>query len=295
MLAAAWGPGALRADSLKPMDVLEVLSPGLLTTVQDGGRPGWRRFGIPPGGAMDRSAWRLANRLLDNPEEAPVLECLQGVRLRALTSLHLASAGAWGGRAWSARAGEIIEFPPSLAGVWHTLALPGGVAAEQFLGSASVCPRAQIGRPLGKGDRIACQGAPDQALPAGIKGRQPSKEASPSYGQAAIRVWPGPQWAAFDTDTRAGFFSQTWQVSSRSDRTGYRLEGVPLKAPTESLVSEPVRIGSVQVPPGGQPVVTLYDGPTVGGYAKIALVMAADLDRLVQTRPGQRLQFQLVA
>jgi biotin-dependent carboxylase-like uncharacterized protein len=275
------------------MDVLEVLTPGLLTTLQDGGRPGWRRFGIPPGGAMDHTAWRLANRLLDNPEEAPVLECLQGLRLLVLTPLHLAAAGAWGGRAWTAKPGEVIEFPPTLAGVWHYLALPGGIEAPRFLGSASTCPRAGIGQPLAKDGQVSCLDHPDHALPQGIKGRQPSE--APNYGDAPIRVWPGPQWAAFDANARALFLASAWQVSSCSDRTGYRLDGPQLRVPAESLVSEPVRIGSVQIPPYGQPVVTLNDGPTVGGYAKIALVEAEDLDRLVQTRPGQRVQFQLVA
>lgn len=277
------------------MDVLEVLAPGLLATIQDGGRPGWRRFGIPPGGAMDRFAWHLANRLLDNPLDAPVLECLPGLKLRALCPVNLATAGAWGGYAWTVAAGEVIDFPASLEGVWHTLALPGGIVANTFLDSASVCPRAWIGAPLGKGATLACRSRPLAALPDGIKRRQPSQALLPEYPDAPLRVWPGPQWASFDASAKASFFEQAWRVSARSDRTGYRLEGTPLPVPASSLVSEPVRVGSVQVPPDGQPVITLYDGPTVGGYAKIALVAAADLDRLVQTRPGQPVQFQLVA
>lgn len=274
------------------MDVLEVAAPGLLATIQDGGRPGWRRFGIPPGGAMDRGAMRLANRLLDNPAEAAVLECLQGTRLIATTSVDVAIAGAWGGRAWTAKRGDIIEFPANLAGVWHYLALPGGLVAETFLGSRSVCARAGIGTPFAKGDRIACRNAPTGALPAGVKRRQPSEQ-STATEDASLRVWPGPQWEVFDAASRERFFSQAWRVSSRSDRTGYRLEGPELSPPRGNLVSEPVRVGSVQVPPSGQPVVTLYDGPTVGGYAKIALVESADLDRLVQTRPGRTVRFVL--
>lgn len=276
------------------MEVLEVLTPGLLTTVQDGGRPGWRRFGIPPGGAMDRTAWRLANRLLENPADSPVLECLQGMRLRALTAVNLAAAGAWGARAWTARPGETVEFPPSLAGVWHYLALPGGIVAEAFLGSASACPRAGIGRVLGKGDLIRCRNQP-LTLPAGIKSRRPTPDVLPTYTQEPVPVWPGPQWHQFDDAARSLFFRQAWRVSARSDRTGYRLEGPTLPTPAMSLVSEPVRVGSVQVPPSGQPVVTLYDGPTVGGYAKIALAEAAELDRLVQTRPGQTISFRMMA
>jgi biotin-dependent carboxylase-like uncharacterized protein len=275
------------------MQVLEVLSPGLLATIQDGGRPGWRRFGIPPGGAMDRRAWRLANRLLDNPPDAPVVECLQGARLRATTSVNLAVAGAWGARAWSARAGEIIEFPGSLAGVWHYLALPGGIDAEIMLDSASVCARAGIGAPFAKGDSVACRHVPTGSLPTGVKQRQPAA-ASTTNEEAHLRVWPGPQWHAFDEARRAHLFSHAWRVSARSDRTGYRLEGPALHPPEGNLVSEPVRVGSVQVPPDGQPVVTLFDGPTVGGYAKIALVEPADLDRLVQTRAGQSVHFRMM-
>lgn len=272
------------------MDVLEVVAPGLLATVQDGGRPGWRRYGIPPGGAMDRGAWRQANRLLDNPVDAAVLECLQGTRLIALATVELAAAGAWGARAWRAAAGEVIEFPAALAGVWHYLALPGGIAAPRFLGSASVCARAGIGQVLAKGDRLACLAAPLGRFPEGVKARQPTEPAE--YGDAPLGVWPGPQWDAFDAASREAFLTQAWRVSARSDRTGYRLEGQALVPPPGNLASEPVRVGSVQVPPDGQPLVTLHDGPTVGGYAKIALVDAADLDRLVQTRPGRTVRFR---
>lgn len=274
------------------MDILEVVAPGLMATVQDGGRPGWRRFGIPPGGAMDRRSWRLTNRLLDNPPAAAVLECLQGTRLRVLTPVDLACAGAWGARAWTAKAGEIIEFPASLAGVWHYLAVPGGLAAGRFLDSASVCARAGIGSALARGDRLAGLAAPLGRIPAGVKNRRPADKATDD--DTPLAIWPGPQWTGFDEASRTAFLTGDWRISARSDRTGYRLEGPILTPPSGNLASEPVRVGSVQVPPGGQPVVTLHDGPTVGGYAKIALIDAADLDRLVQTRPGQTRRFRRI-
>lgn len=271
-------------------DILEVVAAGLMATLQDGGRPGWRRFGIPPGGAMDRRASRQANRLLDNPPDCAVLECLQGTRLVVLETVELAAAGAWGARAWRATTGETIDFPPTLAGVWHYLAVPGGLAATRFLDSASVCARAGIGTALRKGNRLACLHAPLGHLPPGVKARQPSDAAD--YGDIPLALWPGPQWDAFEAASRATLFEHPWRVSARSDRTGYRLDGPALPPPPGNLTSEPVRVGSVQVPPDGQPVVTLYDGPTVGGYAKIALVDAGDLDRLVQTRPGKSVRFR---
>lgn len=273
------------------MGVLEVISPGLLATIQDGGRAGWRRFGIPPGGVMDRGAWHTANRLLHNITDAPVLECLQGTCLRALSEITVATSGAWGAIAWTAKPGELIEFPPTLAGVWHYLALPGGIAAASFLGSVSTCVRAKIGAPLAKKEVIACHGNPYSALPFGVKCRHPVFDEDYITHSDALRVWPGPQWDQFDKTAQQAFFGQPWQLSNRSDRTGYRLEGSPIIAPTGELISEPVRIGSIQVPPNGQPVLTLHDGPTVGGYAKIALIDPADLDQLVQTRPGRNIRF----
>jgi biotin-dependent carboxylase-like uncharacterized protein len=272
--------------------VLEIRNPGLLATIQDAGRAGWRRYGIPPGGAMDRHALCLANRLLDNPPDVPVLECLQGARLVALERVDIALAGAWGAKAWTAKPGDTIDFPGHLGGVWHTLALPGGILGDTFLGSASVCARAGIGSALAKGDRLACRSAATDRLPDGIKCRHPA-EPEHHYDDAPLRLWPGPQWEAFDPSSREAFLNQAWRISQRSDRTGYRLEGAPLQAPAGHLTSEPVRVGSVQVPPDGQPIVTLHDGPTVGGYAKIALVDANDLDRLVQTRPGQSVSFRM--
>ena len=280
------------AMSVRP--VLEILTPGLQATLQDAGRPGWRRFGIPPGGAMDRHALRLANQLLDNPPDAPVLECLQGARLVALVRVDIALAGAWGGKAWTAQPGETLDIPGQLGGVWHSLALPGGICGDRFLGSVSVCARAGIGVGLAKGNHLACQAAPTGRLPDGIKCRHPAARAA-GYEPAPLRVWPGPQWAAFTQASQRALFDQPWRVSARSDRTGYRLEGRPLAVPPGPLTSEPVRVGSIQVPPDGQPVVTLHDGPTVGGYAKIGLIDADDLHRLVQTRPGQSVHFRSVA
>lgn len=272
------------------MAVLEVVTPGLMASVQDDGRPGWRRFGIPPGGAMDRRSAHLANHLIDNPPGAAVLECLQGTRLIVLEPADLAMAGRWGGRAWRANVGDIVDFPASLDGVWHYLAVPGGLSAARFLGSASVCARAGIGTVLGQGDRLDSQACPAGRLPPGVRSRHPSDPAMPD--DSPLRLWPGPQWADFGPASHRALLNGEWRVSARSDRTGYRLEGEPLTPPPGNLASEPVRVGSVQVPPDGQPIVTLHDGPTVGGYAKIALIDAGDLDRLVQTRPGRTLRFR---
>jgi allophanate hydrolase subunit 2 len=105
-------------------------------------------------------------------------------------------------------------------------------------------------------------------------------------------VWPGPQYALFSAADQTRLFEQSWRVSSRSDRVGYRLEGKPFEARLPQMVSEPVRMGTIQVPESGQPIVTMRDGPTVGGYPKLGLVDADDLSWLTQCRPGQEVRFR---
>lgn len=275
--------------------VLEVLSPGLRASVQDAGRRGWRRFGMPPGGALDADARAAANRLAGNPPDAPVLELLlHGAHLRVLAPVTLAAAGAAAPAghetcsAWPAAAGEELLWPPPAAGVWSYLAVGGGWAAPEWLGSVSPLPAAGLGAWLKAGDRLAAGPAP--ARPAlGRAWLAPG--ARPDYARApALRVWPGPQRDLFAPAVREAFFASAWRVSARSDRAGYRLEGPPLAAPA-GIVSEPVLPGSIQVPPGGLPIITLHDGPTVGGYAKLGLVDPADLPWLVQTAPGRRVRF----
>jgi len=235
----------------------------------------------------------LANRLLDNPPGAPVLECLAGARFRVLTDTPVALAGFGHARGWLARAGELIELTPALPGVWHSLALPGGVRAPRWLGSASVCRRAAIGAALTKGSSVAGLSETRNDWPQGVAARYPAETSQRDAGP--IRVWPGPQWRSFSPAARRQFLAVAWQVSTRSDRVGYRLAGSALTVPQVSLTSEPVRLGTIQIPPDGQPIVCLNDGPTVGGYAKIAVIDPTDRRRLVQTQPGETVTFMLIA
>lgn len=116
------------------------------------------------------------------------------------------------------------------------------------------------------------------------------------YGRPPVlSVWPGPQRDLFGTELQREFFARDWRVSPRSDRTGYRLEGERLAVTSVSMASEPVRVGSIQIPPEGLPILTMRDGPTVGGYPKLGWVDETSLDWLVQSRPGQEVRFAPVA
>jgi biotin-dependent carboxylase-like uncharacterized protein len=195
-----------------------------------------------------------------------------------------------------AHAGENIVFPNSRKGLWTYVAVEGGFKVPRYFGSASVYPRGQIGRVLAAGDVLQRTAGTRLALPTGVAGRLAATDERHDYAQPPIlRVWPGPQWESFSQADRGTFFQQAWTVSPQSDRVGYRLEGARLSASAKQILSEPVLVGSVQVPPVGQPIVTMRDGPTVGGYPKIGLVDPEDLSWLAQCRPGTEVRFKLVS
>lgn len=285
-----------------PVQVLQVLDPGLGASFQDLGRFGWRRFGVPPGGAMDDHAAGFANRLLDNAANEPVIEfLLQGLKLAVLEDVWLAFCGAavegafpsW--TAYHARKHEALHFRENKGGVWGYLAVEGGFAAPTPLGSASVLARGRLGEPLKKGDLLCRKGRAPFALPDAVPGR------SVGFGERRdhahppkLRLWRGPQWELFSEEDRISLVSQSWEISPLSDRIGYRLKGKPCGSGLAEMLSEPVRVGSLQVPENGLPIVTMRDGPTVGGYPKIAMVDPADVSWLAQRRPGQSVSFEFV-
>lgn len=277
-------------------DALVVVRPGLGATFQDDGRPGLARFGVPPGGAMDAHASACANRLLGNRPDAAVIEVLlQGARFEACREIAIAVTGAdaqgnvplW--RRHVVGAGTSIEFPASRDGLWIYIAVEGGFDAPRYFGSASVYPRGRIGRPLTAGDVLKhiVSGPTSPRIDDGST-IQPRDYSHPP----AIRIWRGPQWHLFEPADHHALLQQDWAVSPSSDRVGYRLDGPQLGARVAPIPSQPVLIGSIQIPPSGQPIVTMRDGPTVGGYPTIGLVDPEDLSWLAQCRPGMTVRFQ---
>lgn len=284
------------------LEVLDVLDPGLSATFQDSGRFGWRRHGVPSSGAMDDHAAAWANRLLDNPLNSPVVELLlQGAKLALRQDTWLAITGADADAnvpMWEVvrlPAGNIVQFPQNRSGVWIYIAVESGFDAPGLLGSASIYPRGGLGKPLGRGDILRRLPGAAFQLPNGVARRAAAWDERRNYtSPPPLRLWIGPQWGCFSDSDRELFFNQDWTVTSRSDRAGYRLSGIPLKSYTVQIISEPVRVGSIQVPQNGQPIVTMRDGPTTGGYPKLGMVDPADLSWLAQCRPGQKVRFQLV-
>lgn len=279
---------------------LQVLAPGLQTTVQDGGRTGWRHLGVARAGALDPDAARLANRLAGNDVDAAVLEiALRGPTLRFDAPARIALVGARVEARFDGVAvpcGRPVELP---AGTLHLgavrggarawLAVSGGIAVPAVLGSRSTDLRGGFGgahgRALRAGDVLPLGDADafDCAAP-----RAPAWWVDPRHGDdadAPILYRPSPHPCAHALAARA------WRVDPGSNRQGLRLRGEPLRADAADGVSEPVAPGTLQLPPDGQPIVLLADAQTVGGYPRLGHVIAAHLPRLAQVLPGRTLRF----
>jgi antagonist of KipI len=283
--------------------MLEVLEAGGLATVQDGGRTGWRRFGVPSSGPMDLFAFQAANMLAGNPPNAAALEFGGGdLILRPVYDCVIAVAGAgynlsvsvWDFSPWSyclVRGGSTINLRRSGFGMWSYLALAGGVEVQPVLGSRSTYLRGHFGgldgRVLQSGDMLRSGRAKPSFME--IAARSLAEEARPVYTESPIvDVILGPQIEYFGPESMDTFLSNPYGVSFLSDRMGYRLEGPGLNTPgSAELTSEGLVVGAIQVPADGQPIVMMADCATAGGYLKIATVISADLPLLAQCTPGR--------
>ena len=281
---------------------LRVVAVGPLATIQDPGRPGHGAIGVPRGGAVDRGALTMANRLVGNPDDAAGLEVLLGgLGLRTDEPVVVALAGApvpvrVDGRAVdpagpiALSAGAEFVVDRALHGLRSYLAVRGGIVTERTLGSASSSPTSGLGPPpLAVGDRLRVGAARAAASPSGWV------DADPAYRWGSItdlRVVLGPRDDWFTADALETLRHTEWEVSADLDRVGVRLSGPALaRSRPEELPSEGIVAGAVQVPPSGHPIIFLADHPTTGGYPVIAVVVDADLDRAGQLRPGDRVRF----
>ncbi len=281
--------------------MIEVIDPGGLTTVQDLGRPGWAHLGVPPSGAVDRAALRLANRLVGNDEGAAALETtLRGPALRfdrpAVVALAGAPVPARAGERELAMhateavaAGEVVRLGTARTGLRTYLAVRGGIAAEPVLGSAATDLLTGLGPdPLAAGARLRLADRA-RAWPAATVAPVPALAPDPVLGVVA---GPRDDWfapAALDVLRTA-----RWAVAPVSNRVGVRLTGPRLeRVRDDELASEGVLAGALQVPPSGTPILLLADHPTTGGYPVIAVVVTADLPRAGQLRPGDEVRFAL--
>ena len=284
---------------------IEVLVPGLQTTVQDAGRPGHARIGVSAAGAADPVALLLANRLAGNPPgaaalemtlvggtfrfEAPALVALAGADMRAeLDGLPLPPLASR-----RIAAGGTLRCGAAAAGARCYLAVAGGIATPPWLGSRSTHLPSRLGglegRAIQRGDRLPFGVAPAPAPGLVVQDRDLIAPLP------VLRVTAGAHAAHFDAAARGLFESAEFTVSSASDRMGIRFEGAALSMPGGGrMPSEGMPLGAIQVPPDGAPLLLFVDHQTTGGYPVIAAVIAADLWRVGQLRPGARIRFEAV-
>jgi len=277
---------------------VNVIQPGVFTTVQDLGRPGHRHEGVPVSGAADEVALRVANLLVGNEESAAGLECtLHGPEVIFDEDRVVAvGGGAFDGLPWMqpflVRAGERVRFGRVLGGCRGVIAIAGGIAVARVLGSRSTCTRAGFGgfegRALRSGDALPI-GAGATGLPSGYW--HIDVRILPAYANTVtVRVLAGAHSAAFP----AGWADAEYEVLPASDRMGVRLGGPAVRrSGGEEAASAPVAPGTVQVPPDGQPLVLLADAQTIGGYPRLAHVITVDLPLMAQLPPGGRVRFAL--
>ena len=286
------------------MKALEVINPGIHTTLQDLGRPGYMKYGIPASGVADRFSAQVANLLVGNKPEATVLETtLFRLELLALENLAMAVTGGdlsptvnkdpfpmW--QAVAIKKGDRISFRGRKRGFRAFLAVRGGFSGPQYLGSRSVFSRGLMGNSLRPGETLETEnsaGFPsfDSPLPLNL-----IPDFSP---RPTLRVILGPQQDRFSPKGLGTFLTSEYTVSPQSDRMGYRLEGPRIEhVQGADIISEAIARGAIQVPGDGLPIIMLWDAQVSGGYTKIANVITVDHDLLAQAMPGETLRFEAV-
>ena len=284
---------------------LQIVKPGLLTTVQDLGRFGHQAAGVPVAGPMDRFSHRLANQLAGNDAAAATLEItLIGPELIVEADTTMAISGAQFevtcddrsvalGTSFAVTKGQRLKFGRILQGARAYLAVAGGIQTMPVLGSRATHLVSRMGgfhgRALAAGDRLP--------IVDGTGSRPARKSAGltlPTNGRALLRVMPGPQADWFHADALTTLAGVSFRISPQSNRMGYRLQGPPLaRARDGELISEPLAIGAIQVPSAGEPILLMADRQTAGGYPKIGYVISADLPLAGQLAPGDFIEFHL--
>lgn len=286
---------------------IRIINGGLQTTIQDGGRFGYRRFGIPPGGVMDRYSYSLANWLVANEQDEAVLEItLLGPGIEFLSPATIAITGAslnphlngiriseW--EAVRVVKGDLLEFRSPERGTRAYLAISGGFDIEEQMGSRSTYLPVALGgingKPLKRDDIIPLY----PGNPFASKDRKVPKDMIPWYSdETELTVVRGVDYALFTQESTENFFSAAYEVSPDSNRMGYRLKGRMVSTVEDAnILSYPIHYGTIQVPGDGHPIIMGADCQTIGGYPQFVNVATVSLHKLGQVKPGDRITFRL--
>jgi biotin-dependent carboxylase-like uncharacterized protein len=275
----------------------KVIATNGYASFQDSGRPDAAQIGLSHSGAMDMMAVHLGNWLLGNNANAVAIEViLGGLTLEVISPVTIALTGAnmqvsCNGvhlpcyQAIRLNTGDVLKFNLPKEGVFGYLCVMRGFIAPQIEGSASVCVRDHIGQPLTEGDSLSTNPSlvtESRYVPQSLLHRE---------HPLVLRLLPTYQSEDFSESSKQQLFTQAYALSAACDRTGYRLHGDAIEHGMNTMTSEAMLPGAVQITPDGQPIVMMRDCPTIGGYPKIGTVFSLDLSKLAQLRPGQTIHF----
>ncbi len=292
---------------MEKVAVFEVLEPGILTTIQDLGRYGFSQFGVSPSGALDTFSFRAGNLMVGNREGKAGLEVtLMGLKMKALREVVIAITGGdlcptlndeplemW--RTHLLVEGDVLRFKKVQKGCRAYLAVSGGFVVPSIMGSSSTYLSGSFGgmegRKLKRGDILYSLDTSSSLRKLGL--RFPVDWISLPEKEASLQVLPGPQHHHFTEVGFQTFCSSPYLVTPQCDRMGVRLEGPKIERRPdveESIISEGLISGAIQVPGDGKPIIILTELVT-GGYTKIATIISTDLPRVAQLKPGDQVRF----
>ena len=285
---------------------------GMLTTIQDAGRIGYQRYGMPVCGAMDLYAMALANILVGNPREEAVVETtIMGPTIVFGEPEVFAIAGGDFGptlngtpletnRAYRAEAGDALSLPMAKQGARAYIAFAGGLDIEEVMGSRSTFLKGGVGgldgRTIREGDEIGLR-APCDWLPDLEERFVPEKLLPALQDHIEVRFTYGPQDDLFSAAGKQTFTRSEYTLSDKSDRMGFRLDGPAVERAAGSdgnIISDGICFGAIQIT-NDQPIVMMADRQTTGGYPKLGCVIWADLPLLAQLKAGDKVRFRLVS
>ena len=286
----------------------EVLRSGINTTFQDKGRFHMQHLGVAPGGCMDLESFSISNALVGNTSDegvlefayqGPLLKLIKGRTKIAITGNVLfqiiksnqETINGECNRTYALDEGDQIDILATKQSAYGYMALEGGFDIKPFCKSVSILPRAQIGP--NEGQKIKINDKINIKISS--KNKKDFLTEFPKKNKSTIRILKGPQFDYFSKDSQKEFFSKNYKITNLTDRMGMRLEGSIIKNIVNTNIrSEGITKGAIQVPADGQPIILLTDHPTIGGYPKIANVISADYDLLIQKIPGEKISFKCV-
>ncbi len=288
------------------MNGVKVIKPGVMATLQDWGRYGQRENGLSSGGPMDEHAFLWVNRLLENPPNSCMIEITIGLAaFESQVNTTIAVCGADMGltinnkpaACWSTHAvkvGDKIQFSSARQGLRSYMGIAGGFQVKPVFASSATVVREHLGGLNGEALQHNDVINAESTKPLSFQRRVPFQFIPAHQKTTTLRFIPGYQSDLFEASQRDLFVNTIYTVSKRLDRMGCQVQGEKIHFQGAGIISEGIALGSIQIPPDGQPIILLKDSGSIGGYPKLGCIARIDLNKLAQCRPGDQIKFRAI-